>query len=283
MKSNLVLISYPSGGFGNFLFHTLTTYADQTYKTNKKFEFSLSGNSHNTHKYTSIYFQDPESYQLNIPDPEKITLVLCDNGITDDSYTNIHKTFADPKTILRVCIDYNVRPIVYQTCVIKAMRSTLLDESQSHVNNHWIDADTDYAKRENFTLLYHNWPFNWEPRPDTINISLEQLILDPVSSLLDTMKQIGCSCIDLSGLTAFCDEWKKINSNYFEPYNVWKTINNCLESGNDTDLSHVTELHTQGYINYCLEKKFNISIPVFDYRNWFNNTQEIKQMIKDLT
>ena len=48
------------------------------------------------------------------------------------------------------------------------------------------------------------------------------------------------------------------------------------------DLTEFTSLHDQGYINYRIEKKFNIVIPVYDYRNWFNSTNDIAEMVHKL-
>ena len=42
------------------------------------------------------------------------------------------------------------------------------------------------------------------------------------------------------------------------------------------------DLHDQGYINYCIECKYDVIIPVYDYRNWFQTSIDIQEMIKCL-
>ena len=272
----VVLISYPSGGFGNFIFHALTTHADNTFKADNKFKFSLNGNSHSTKKYTAVY-KNFQQYTLIKPDPTKITLVLCDNGINDDSYTQIRNVFPTAE-IVRLCIDESVRPVVYQTCIIKAQQSNLLSATDSHVNNNWSDAHEDYARRENFTLLYHNWPFNWNNSIDAINISIEQLIVDPVSTITNLIHSINCNVINLDDLISLCNKWKLANEKYFQIYYDWLKIEQALDNNESINISDISDIHNQGYINYCIEKKFNITIPVYNYKDWFKNTNDIKQL-----
>lgn len=281
---NVILISYPSGGFGNFLFHALTEHADSTYSPgNLKFNFSKTGNSHDTTKYTQIYYRDPLDYVLTIPDRNKKTLVLCDNGIENDSYAKINQVFNNA-TIVRTVIDSSVRPVIYQTCIVKAKRSNLDIETQNQVANNWLDYNEDYAKRENFTLFYHNWNFGWNPVSDhnVVNVSLEQLITDPVECLTSLITQLGCQLIEHDELIRLCCQWQASNQEYFDVYWQWERINAALDNDINLNINEVTSLHSQGYINYCIEKKFNITIPVYDYKDWFIDTNQILQMVNQI-
>ena len=272
----MILISYPSGGFGNFLFHVLTEFADNTYKPdNSNFEFDLVGRSHQTIKYTKIYFHDRD-YTLLLPDTDKECLILCDNGINNDSYAKINTVFHGA-TIIRTVIDNSVRPIIYKTCVVKAQNSDTIKETKKQVNTNWIDSAKDYSIRENFTLFYHNWPFGWGPMDGCINISIEQLINSPVDTVVKLINAIKGNVLDLDlkSLTELCNNWIVSNQSYFKIYYDWQRINIALDQNRSIDLNNITDLHDQGYINYCLEKKFNYTIPVYDYRNWFQNTLEI--------
>lgn len=277
---NVVVISYPAGGFGNFLFYVLSEFADRTVKINDpKFEFNANGDSHRVKKYTNIWFNDPDRYNVGFTtESDEIVLVLCDNGINNDSYDKIRQYFNNP-TILRVTIDYDVRPVIYHTCVVKAMKSNVILENSKEVNKHWIDCDKPYAQRENFTLLYHHWPFKWDPDETTVNISLEDLINNPVQTLSNIIHAIGCSVIRPDDLKKCCDQWITVNQQYFDIYFQWQNIKHALESGTNYSLDHITDLHAQGYINYRIEKMFNCTIPVYDYQNWFKNTREIKKCI----
>lgn len=282
--SDIILISYPPGGFGNFLFHALTEYADSTYKpVNSEFSFSKTGNSHSTTKYTKIYFKDPSDYIVSVPDQTKKTLVLCDNGIDNDSYEKINQVFNNA-TIVRTVIDPAVRPVIYQTCIVKAKESDPNVETQQQVLNNWTDYNEDYAKRENFTLFYHNWSFGWDAVTDhnVINVSLEHLITNTVGCLIDLITRLGCQVIKIGQLEEFCQQWQTSNQQYFDVYWQWQRINSAFDSNTNLSINNITSLHDQGYINYCIERKFNVTIPVYDYRDWFVDTNQILQMISYL-
>jgi len=270
--SKVTLISYPSGGFGHFIFHVLTEFAEETYKpSDNKLAFSSTGNSHGTKTYSGIYRD--EQYNLTIPNTDKTVLVLCDNGINNDGYAEINAKFADA-CIVRVTIDTAVRPIIYQTCVVKAMQTTV--DSQFTMAN-WSDADEDYAKRENYTLFYHNWPFGWQAdnSPNILNFSLEGLVRDPFTALIVLIQQLGMTICHRQQLYDLCVEWQQANAVYFAVYHDWNKIEQALDSNQDLAVDHIIDLHEQGYINYCLEQKFNCTIPVYDYRDWFKTTKEM--------
>jgi hypothetical protein len=279
-SDNIILLSYPSGGFGNFLYHVLTTFADQTVKVKSKFNFNINGNSHNTQKYTSIYFHEPEVYtpRIFVDYLDKKILVLCDNGINNDSYTKINKVFPNA-TIVRTVIDEEVRPVIYKTCVIKAMGSNVLQETANQVKNRWVDSN-DYSVRENFTLLYHNWPFAWDADPNCVNLSLKKLFSDPVSCITNLITDVGMSV--LPGLDELCNDWYKTNKSYFDIVANWRNIEFALDHNQPFDINSINDLHDQGYLNYCIERKFNVTIPVYDYRNWFKSTIEIQEMVQRL-
>lgn len=274
----MILISYPSGGYGNFLYHVLTEFSSNTYKpANQNFSFDSEGRSHSTKKYTPVYFHDPDNYKLMLPNTDLECLVLCDNGITNDSYTKINQTFPGA-TIVRSVVTDSVRPIIYKTCITKAKRGDTVSETIDHVAEHWTDQE-DYSIRENFTLLYHNWPFKWQADAQCINVELEALITQPVDTIVKLIEQIGGTVVDQELLAEVCRQWTNSNYIHFKVYYDWQKIEQALDSHKHIDISDIVDLHDQGYINYCLEKKFNYVIPVYDYRNWFKNTQDIPLVI----
>jgi hypothetical protein len=277
----MILISYPAGGFGNFLYHCLTEFSDRTYKPNNtNFSFNDLGNSHSTKKYVPVYYHDPDNYQLTLPDTDLECLVLCDNGINNDSYQKINKTFPDA-VIVRAVIDPAIRPVIYKTCVIKAQNSNVVSKTKDQVAEHWTDTD-NYAIRENFTLLYHNWPFRWNEDHACVNVHLEQLINNPAKTIHNLIVQTGGKTINLDGLDAVCAEWIRSNAQYFKIYHDWQKIELALDSGQSIDIGDIVDLHDQGYLNYCIERKFHVTIPVYDYRNWFATTKQIQEMIQCL-
>jgi len=285
-SKDIILISYPSGGFGNFLYHILTEFADQTVKvSNNNFSFSKSGNSHDTIKYTNTYFHDPDNYEPLIDNKvdtvNKKILVLCDNGIDNDSYHKIKKKFSSA-TIVRIVIDSFTMPVIYGTMVKKAMQTDLLSATQEHVNANWIDYNEAYAVRENFTLLYHNWPFKWHALDDCINVSLEHLITDPINALVKLIHDLNMQVLEVNKLEITVTAWCEKNSEYFRIYHEKQKIEHSLNHNLNYYLDHIVDLHNQGYLNYWLEKKYNLTIPVYDYKDWFKDTHQILQMVKNI-
>lgn len=283
-SKDIILVSYPSGGFGNFIYHVLTTFADGTIKiSNNDFDFRSNGDSHMTNRYCEDYFHDPYNYtpNIDIDTKDKKIVVLCDNGINNDGYKKVIKVFPNA-TIVRAVIDQGIRPVIYQTLVQKAMSVDITQHHEYHIENHWTDSGEEYAARENFTLFYHNWPFKWHTDESAINVSLEKLVTDPVSTLIDLINRLDMTVVDHEGLDSLCKKWSAANATYFFVYHKSNTIMQALDTNTNIDVSDVTELYQQGYINYCIEAKYHVTIPVYDYKDWFKSTLEISDMIKKL-
>lgn len=283
-SSNIILISYPSGGFGNFIYHILTEFANETVEVdNSTFKFNDAGNSHQSTKYTEIYYKDPLVYTatISVKANNKKILVLCDNGIDNDKYTKINEIFPNA-TIVRLVISDAVRPIIYQTCMIKAAEENIVDSNSNHISDHWSDAGESYAIRENFTLLYHNWPWAWQQNDTTINVELEDLITNPISTIETLINTLNMTVINQEVLNQSIRDWLVANSSYFAIYTNTNIIMQAIKDKEPIDITNITDLHEQGYINYCIEKEFNVIIPVYDYKDWFKSTNEINTMIENL-
>lgn len=280
----IILISYPSGGFGNFIYYVLSTFALETVKTNQhNFEFNSAGDSHAAEKYTSIWYKNPINYAANTSiDPENShILVLCDNGINDDGYTYIRKVFTNAK-LVRLTISDSVRPVIYKTCVYKAMQSDLFAENLSHIEKNWLDADKVYSQRENFTLMYHNWPFGWSDKTGDVNVDIENLIKFTKNTIIGLIDSLNLTACNLQKLDQVIENWHAANKKYFEIYQHAELIIQALKNKINISLEHITDLHDQGYINFLVEKHYNVIIPVYDYRNWFANTDQILNAIQSI-
>jgi hypothetical protein len=285
-SKDIIIISYPSGGFGNFLYHVLTNHASDTVKVdNNYFFFNKNGNSHDTKKYTNVYFHDPIYYNPSIDNvitKNKKILVLCDNGILNDTYDKLRQVFPNA-TIVRSTISQSVRPIIYKTCIVKAMQTNVIDDTKTHVVSNWNDSGEDYAIRENFTLMYHNWPFSlWEEDHQCINVNLENLITEPHNAINSLIFKLEMKVVDQVNLQKLIDDWRDINSKYFKIYYECKKIENALNENYNLNLEHLTDLHDQGYINYWIEQKHHIIIPVYNYKNWFVDTYALQKAINEI-
>lgn len=281
-SSNIILISYPSGGFGNFLYYALSTFARETPKfDNSSFAFSDTGNSHAVVKYGHIFKNVLTRLDKDL-DYSKRVLILCDNGIMDDSYNTPLSMFPNA-TIVRTVIDEQVRPVIYQTCVLKAMENNNLDNAVlDHVIDKWGNSDVS-SVRENYTLMYHNWPFlKWQKQDDIniVNVSLKKLILDPYATLVMLFNHLKITCIDYVGLLSYCTEWASANAQFFNIYHAWNIIEHALDNKHIIQLD-TRDIHEQGYINYRIEKKYGILIRQNDYSMWFNSTADIFNMLEN--
>lgn len=280
---NYIFISYPSGGFGNFVYHVITTHFQNVYKINNDaFEFGADGNSHSTVKHATPWFHDPDNYSIAKINTNKSIVILVDNGINNDSYHKLNNTFNDGK-IIRLIIDRPIRPVIFKTMSIKSQGSSPIIETLSSVLNKWSEGAEDYAIRENFTLLYKNWPFGWQPvnASNIINVNLSDLIQNPLETFINLAELLDDCIINVDDLKILIKKWQESNLKYFHILEDWKIIEDALDNKQNIPIAEL-ELHDQGYINYCIEEKFNVIIPVYDYKNWFKNTNEIIEMIRCL-
>lgn len=281
MNVNIVFVSYPSGGFGHFVFHILTHHFKNTHKVdNNVLVFSANGDSHNTEKYLPIWFHDPDVYNVDFKS-DATQVILVDNGIENDSYKKLREKF-NHGTIVRLTISDRIRPVIYKTMAVKARDSDPISETLGHVKEKWQEVN-DWSIRENFTMLYKNWPFNWQPIEsyDIINLSIEDLIVNTQSALKNLAKQLDDEILEEHRLNQLIINWKRQNQKYFDILGIWEKLEQALDSYQLYTLPEL-DLHDQGYINYCIECKYDVIIPVYDYKDWFKDSDEIKEMIKCL-
>lgn len=283
--SKIIVISYPAGGFGYFIYHVLTDHADGTYKVdNSQFDFDNLGTSHRTQTYTNTWHLNPAEYEVRLPDTDKYCLIVCDNSFLNDQYDRVWQVIGQCR-VVRVCISEPVRSAYWNTCAYKSISSTPEDMMQDHVSAHWPNANEDWAKRENITLHYHNWNYGWRPMNHHLvtNIEYQYIMLKPFEAFCGLITDLGFSVVDADKLQHLCQRWHAANKKYFQIYYDWQQIEQALDSQTDYDMSSITTLNDQGYINYCIEKKYNVTIPVYDYRHWFKSTKDIIAMLSKIT
>jgi hypothetical protein len=295
LSDQIILISYPSGGFGHFLYHVFTHYFHGTVKIpNSKFELSKGDSFHNSKKYNKVWYgtRENEGHQwvpeitVNYLPNEKI-LILCDHGWysdpKNDTYNQTFNFFPNAQ-IIRVCSHDTALPIFHNTLNGKSGFVKKYPEVVEHTQSSW-GTDEDWAVRENYTLWYHSSPHQFRPMvlANGINLHLADVVSSPVTTLISAAKYFGLDVIDQSLLTLFCKKWLRAQHMYFKVFTTEKRLKKALQNEwYDISLHHVTDLHDQGYLNYCIEREFNVTIPVYDYKDWFSDTKEVKQMIKKL-
>lgn len=291
-SDNIILISYQSGSYGHFLYYVLTHFFDKTVKIHDdQFVFDSLGTAHLLKNYCKVWYEfDIDEYPLDIAVPysadEKI-LILCDHGhrCKTDNYDELKRCFSNAK-ILRVTTSGAAEPVMYNTYLVKCKEShNIPGQNNKHVQLNWNTTE-DWAVRENFTLWYHNEcapQFSAKDDPNIINLDLAELIINTTQTLMHVGDQLGLSVIDYKKLLMFCKHWHRIQNNFFSIISTDRRLQQSLGCDDiGYNLSHVTSLHDQGYLNYKIEKRFNVCIPVYDYRNWFRHSDEIKEMLVKL-
>ena len=284
-SEDIILISYPEGGFGHMLYHVLTEFADRTVKvSNQTFKFSTSGDSHTTTKYTNTYSNKIKDYVPLIDDVDyknKKILVLCDNGTNDSNYQDACDIFPNA-SIVRVCTSPDTRHVLYRASIEKAGKIPI---EFGEINQQGI---ADYELRERYKITYHGLDARWESDsfcqsfdswteiPDACNIYFSDIVTDTLGSLRKLITTLGMTV--LPGLEEFIISWQKRNALYLAPHWQWLKIKNNLHT--DLRIDDIKDLHSQGYIDYKIETSYNIEIPVWDYRDWYTNTKDIRNLIE---
>jgi len=261
-------IWYPSGGFGNFVNAILSLFGKDFERPEIiDYEFTLDGSSHNFPSKLPSYKNNIE-FTSDI-DTSKNTSILIDNGI-DDENKKFYLTFPNSVKI-KLCYSNISWPVVSQTYIIKAMKSSLevvlaLDQ------NKW-DTLEDWAIREKYFLSLRDHPFRsaWKEDLDCTCIYVEDLRQYKV--LKSKLESAG---IVLDDFQPLWQKWYDANDRYFKPIEQAQSIINALQSNNNFSLSHITNIWEQAVIYYLLWLTYQQEISHYDYANFFNEVNDIK-------
>ena len=137
-SSNCVVVRYPTGGYGNFLYYLLSEHLESTVKSKSAdWEFSDNGNSHNYPKHVEKFQLGSHvrnrttknfDYTYNIIDPTveqqiqqgKKFLVLADVGNTGDNIKFLKRYFPN-STIVRVFAENFIEKLIlWANCMTKS-------------------------------------------------------------------------------------------------------------------------------------------------------------------
>jgi hypothetical protein len=209
-SKDIIVINYPPGGFGNFLYHLFSEFANETVKVNNRFEFSKTGNSHATWKYTQTYRAQYPYYPVidhNANADGKKILVLCDNGLENPELDNVINTFPNAQ-IIRVVPNDSSRYLLMQTCTEKAAVKVLHDLSYDPLIAIW-DRSVLGPKIDLWTSIEHS---------NVHNLMLTALVLDPVKEFERLCSKLGLTVFNQDNLELFCNEWAEQNRRYIEPF-----------------------------------------------------------------
>lgn len=258
---------YPSGGFGHFINGILTLYGNGFKRPTNKIEFSRDGNSHNLELVAPKY-QGGTEYNYKF-DTNYNYSILVDLGVNSTD-RNFIQVFSSAK-IIKMCYTDTSWPVVAQTMINKAMKSTI--ESELAVDPELWSTDELWAQREKYFLFLreHNLRQAWAPEGGVDCILIESLL--DYSKLKDTIEQAG---IELAEFKELWNEWLAHNEKYFMPVITAKEVINKIKQQKNIDLANITDIWTQAVIYYFIWLNFKQEVPHNDFQNFFKDTDQIR-------
>lgn len=197
---DIILISYPPGGFGNFIYYLLSEFADETVKQdNSSFSFSGAGNAHAVKKYTVTYGQQHKQYiakiDSNVDSNGRKILVLVDRAFIDNDYTELYCTFPNAK-IVRMTLN----PKIYN--IVAAM-----------IASKTVNVPVDLRYRENYSGIGMFRPIDHKR---VVNVSIQNFILDPFETFYQLTQDLGLTVIKTEQLHEVVADWRRVHKPYFE-------------------------------------------------------------------
>lgn len=284
-SSNLLLIQYPPGGFGFYIARLINSFVTNVVQTPDQFEFDRVGSSHllplvagdiEYQRSRDLYDPDPQ-YWPAIQAGQFVVIPHCP-GMADDSLNRALTTFPRAR-ILRVVYHDSAWPLVFQNCIIKAKLGTL--ENDVAFDHERYGSDADWAVRENYTLVLqgHDFRHLWKPYQahNVYNLDVYTLLTNPAAALEFIAEIVGGQVHDIQDLPQRHQQFLSLNQNtadHLEIYSLATTLPPAI------DLTHITDIYQQAVFNFYVQTEFKIEIPVNDYANWFQNTDQVRDLVR---
>jgi hypothetical protein len=260
---------YPNGGFGHFVSAVLSLHGDNFVRPDNQLNFGINGHAHSLSLSAPKYLHD-QNYPEFAFDSEKNYSVLIDNGINNQGKKFL--TVFDPCTVIKLCYNDISWPVVAKTSIVKAANLSL--DQALPLDSGWHTSE-DWAIREKYTLYLrdHTLRSCWSADSSCHNLDILTLLsYDLLSNFLNSVASVS----DFSDLHR---RWLDVNSQYFYPVQQAINIVDAVQRREQMVIDHIKDIWDQAVINYILELKLGITIPVNDYPNWFRNTGELLQLL----
>jgi len=284
-RHNVLLISYPSGGYGYYLTRLINGFVSNVVRTQDEFLFDTLGTSHLLPLVAGDIHHEQERtlasidvrYQSDIDQQKYILIPYCP-GIQNDNPSNMIKKFPNAK-IIRLCYEDNTWPLVFQNCIVKAAIGNL--DTDIEFNEELFGSSDNWARRENFILLFetHHYRNMWKAynHERFLNIDIFELLVNPEQCLKHIANFINGSTEQLDTLPMRHQQFLAANPNTIRHLEILNLIENLQT---DTDLQYLNQLYQQAVLNFYIQLKFNFVIPTNDYSDWFTNTSDIVKMME---
>jgi hypothetical protein len=289
MADRLILIHYPSGGYGFYLTRLINRYISGVVKVDDKFEFDSLGTSHRLPLvYGPIHFNQNQNFDISsaksiyhqsILQGNHVLVPYCP-GINDDKISETIDFFPHSR-LIRLYYDDRSWPLVFFNAITKTKKGDV--NKDVFFDSAKFGSSDDWARRENFSLLFENHAlrYQWkaEQHRNVCNVNILSLLTNPLNCLHEIADFLGQNLqIDHRDITAKHNEFLHYNAGAVLHLQILDLIRDLAQP---QALDWVKDIFWQGATNFYIKQKYGVDIPCNTYSNWFKNTQEIIIMLKN--
>lgn len=260
---------YPSGGFGHFVNTVLTLHGKNFVRPTGSATFSTTGDSHSLDLVAPKYQHNCWPGGIEFLNDRNYS-VLIDNGI-DDENENFRFQFINA-TVIKMCYNNYSWPIVARTMIEKAMKSTL--DQQLPIDNWYSNESWVYREKYFLYLRDHHFRTHWQATNDNDIDVWQMLDYQEFYTVLN-------SIVETEDFYNLWRQWRTANRQYLDPVEIGKNVLSHLVSKWPLDLTQINDVWTQAVIYYFIWLHYQYEIPHNDYKNFFNNTQEIVDLLEN--
>jgi uncharacterized protein YegP (UPF0339 family) len=196
--------------------------------------------------------------------------VLVDNGINDES-TKFKSQFPN-STVIKICYSDYSWPVVAQTMIEKAMRSSI--DIQLPVDNNWHTVEP-WSQREKYFLFLRDHAYRCAWKADNKN----SIDVSEIYSDYDECFAIINSVAKTEHFEDIWIQWRKANVKYIDPVTTAMSVMSCVASKSVNDLTHINDVWTQAIIYYYIWLKYGVEVPHNDFADFFTSTDQILDLV----
>ena len=288
MSSNVIFIHYPSGGYGFYLTRLINRYISGIVRVDDTFEFDSLGTSHSLPLvYGHVHWNKNRGFDPNSYDPRYHDSIVSGNnvlvpycpGINDDRISETLEFFPQSR-LIRLWYDDKTWPLVFFNTIVKALEGSV--NKDVFFDPTRFGSSSDWARRENFSLLFENHPLRmaWKAKThDRVhNINILSLLTDTENSLQDIAAFLGQS-LQANHMDMQSKHQKFLQHNSMTVLHL--EILTLLDDLRPNRALHwVPDLFWQAVINFYIKQRFGFEVPCNTYSDWFDNTEQIVIMLK---
>lgn len=287
LSNNIIVISYPVGGGGYFVYTALAMYGrGVAHPTMEQFDFDSRGTCHRSVVATPIFRALPDDYALKISKMRsqevqgKKILVLSDHeDLIDVDYAHTRQHFPNA-TIVRITVDQDTADVIYRTAYEKPRDQDLIQTlQQQHALSDQHHSSLRSWMRQHFRNRLSWFQQHWQPVqiPGVINFPMKKLIFPERGGVAQLIRDLSLSVSGPVALAELCHRYRDANLRYYRWMLEWPDILSAIKNSQDQPLDHITDIYDQTMIDLRIERNWNCQLP--DSPDWFQNTRQIRDIL----